>query len=130
MADVVFLLIVFFILTYTVSPDLTHVTLPRTVLQTEVPKEAAIISISSPADREVIRLSTGREMALPVASDEEISSFVANLIAEKRDQAFVIKADHGVRYERIDTVLDSLKRADATVIYLLSEQKVAGPSGV
>ena len=126
MADVVFLLIVFFVLTYTVSPDLTRVKLPKTVVRTEVPRDAAIISIASPEDQQVIRVSTGREMALPVASDEEIVSFVSTMVAADPNQAFVVKADSGVRYERIDTVLDALKEANASLIFLLSEQETTG----
>jgi biopolymer transport protein ExbD len=129
MADVVFLLIVFFVLTYSVSPDLTRMELPRTVVRTEVPKGAAIISIAPSEDREVIRVSTGQEMAMPLGSDDELASFVANLIGLKKDQPFVVKADRRVRYQRIDTVLDTLKRSEATVVFLLSEQVVAEGGG-
>ena len=129
MADVVFLLIVFFVLTYTVSPDLTRVELPKTILRTEVPIDAAIISIASPENRQVIRVSTGREMAMAVGSDEEVMSFAANMVAANPDQAFVIKADTGVRYERIDTVLDALRQAKATEVFLLSELKTVPAGG-
>ena len=124
MADVVFLLIVFFALTYTVSPDITRVQLPETMVRTEIPRESAIISIASPEDRQVIRLSTGREVAMPISTDDEIASFASLMIAVDPDQAFVVKADRGVRYERIDTVLDALKQANAKQVYLLSEQLV------
>jgi len=59
---------------------------------------------------------------MPVASDEEIETFAANLVAGNPHQPFVVKADHRVRYERIDMVLDALKRANAREVYLLSEQ--------
>ncbi len=124
MADVVFLLIVFFALTYTVSPDVTRVELPKTVVRAKIPRESAIISIASPEDRQVIRLSTGREVAMPISSDDEIASFASLMVASDPDQAFVVKADRGVQYERIDTVLDALKQANAKQVYLLSEQVV------
>jgi biopolymer transport protein ExbD len=123
MADVVFLLLVFFILTYTVSPDLTQLELPRTRVRTEVPEGSAIISIAPPAEREQIRVSTGEEPALPIGSDEEIVSFASTLVAGDPQQPFVIRADRGVQYERIDTVLDALKQANAREVYLLSEQE-------
>ena len=129
MADVVFLLLVFFLLTYTVSPDPTRMTLPRTVVRTEVPKGAAIISIAPSLDREVIRVSTGKEIAIPIGSDEEVVSFASTLVAADRDQAFVVRADRGTRYERIDLVLDALKQADARQVYLLSEQEVVDGIG-
>ena len=121
-------MIVFFVLTYTVAPDLTRVELPKTIRRTEVPVNAAIISIASPEDRQVIRVSTGREMAIAVGSDEEVVSFAANMIAADPGQAFVIKADIGLRYERIDTVLDALKQANATEVFLLSEPQTV-PAG-
>ncbi len=123
MADVVFLLIVFFVLTYSVSPDLTRMELPRTVVRTEVPKGAAIISIAPSEVREVIRVSTGKERAIPIGSDDEVVSFASTLVAADRDQAFVVRADRGTHYERIDFVLDALKQADARQVYLLSEQE-------
>ena len=123
MADVVFLLIVFFELTYSVSPDLTRMELPQTRVRTEVPKGAAIISIAPSEDREVIRVSTGKDRAIVVGSDEEVVSFASTLVAADRDQAFVVRADRGVRYERIDFVLDALKQASARQVYLLSEQE-------
>jgi biopolymer transport protein ExbD len=123
MADVVFLLIVFFVLTYAVSPDLTRVKLPKTVVRTETPRDAAVISIASPEDRQVIVFSTGRDIGLPVSTDEEIVSFASNMVAANQDQACAVKADSAVRYERIDTVLDALKEANASLVFLLSEHK-------
>ncbi len=123
MADVVFLLIVFFVLTYSVSPDLTRMELPRTAVRTEVPKGAAIISIAPSEDREVIRVSTGKDRAIPIGSDEEVVSFASTLVAADPEQAFVVRADRGVRYERIDFVLDVLKQSNARQVYLLSEQE-------
>lgn len=121
MADVVFLLIVFFVLTYVVPPDLTRMELPRTRVRTEVPEEAAIISIAPPEDRELIRVSTGKERALAIGSDEEVVSFASTLVAADPEQTFVVRADRGVRYERIDTVIDALKQANAREVYLRSE---------
>ena len=123
MADVVFLLIVFFVLTYTFPLDPTRMELPRTKVRTTVPEGAAIISIAPPENDEMIRVSTGKERALPIGSAEEVVSFAATLIAADPGHPFVVRADQGVRYARIDTVLDALKQADARDVYLLSEQK-------
>jgi biopolymer transport protein ExbD len=123
MADIVFLLIVFFVLTYNVEHDRTQVVLPKTMIRIEVPKDAAIISIDTPARGQVIRVSTGAEMSLPVSSDEEIVTFASNVIAENPNKQFIIKADAGVEYKRVDTVLDALKQAKAKEIFLLSDQR-------
>lgn len=120
MADIVFLLIVFFVLTYNVQVDRTQVQLPKTWVRTDIPKDAAFISVSKEG---VIRVSSGKEMSLPVGSDEEVLTFASNVVAETPDKAFVIKADKGTKYDHVDKVLDALKQAKARVIYLLSEQK-------
>lgn len=125
MADIVFLLIIFFILTYKVEVDKTKMELPKTVLREKIPEKAAVISVS-PTWAEpplVVRVSTGEEMALPVTTDEEIVTFASNVVAQDPTKAFIVKADREVPYERVDTVLDALKQAKVKVIYLLSEQK-------
>lgn len=123
MADIVFLLIVFFVLTYNTEVDRTQVDLPETWVRTDIPKKAAVISIAPPAQGEVIRVSTGEEMSLPVSTDEEIVTFASNVVAQDPTKEFIIKADRGVRYERVDAVLDALKQAKVKVIFLLSNQE-------
>jgi len=120
MADIVFLLIVFFVLTYNVEVDRTQVQLPETWVRTDIPKEAAFISVDTAG---VVRVSTGKEMSLPVGSDEEVVTFASNVVAGDPTKEFVIKADGDVKYEHVDKVLDALKQAKAKVIFLLSEQK-------
>lgn len=124
MADVVFLLIVFFVLTCQVDLDPTRVELPRTDQRIEVTKDAALISIAPPSSNHTIRVSSGKERSMSLGNDQEIATFALNVLAANPEQHFVIKADHRVRYERIDTVIQSLRDARASVVFLLSEQKV------
>jgi biopolymer transport protein ExbD len=119
MADIVFLLIIFFMVTMTFEKDKTQVSLPRTQLRFELPKEAAVISITSSG---VIRVSSGEEMSVPVG-EEDVVTFGANVVAQFPGRAVVLKADNDVPYERIDKILDSLKQAKVELIYLLSDQK-------
>ena len=123
MADIVFLLIVFFVLTYNTEVDRTQVDLPETWVRTDIPKKAAVISIAPPDQGSVIRVSTGEEMSLPVSTDEEIVTFASNVVAQDPQKEFIVKADSGVRYERVDAVLDALKQAKVKVIFLLSNQE-------
>ena len=113
----------FFVLTYNTEVDRTQVTLPETWVRTDVPKKAALVSIAPPSQGEVIRVSTGEEMSLPVSTNEEIVTFASNVVAQDPEKEFIIKADEGVRYEKIDAVLDALKQAKVKVIFLLSSQK-------
>jgi len=71
MADIVFLLLVFFILTYKVEVDRTKMDLPDTWIRSKVPEKAAVISIAPPDDITApltVRVSTGEEMSLPVST--------------------------------------------------------------
>jgi len=123
MADIVFLLIVFFVLTYKVEVDRTKMQLPDTWIRVKVPEKAAVVSIAPPAEGSIIRVSTGEEMSLPVSTDEEVVTFASTLVAQDPNKEFIIKADEDVPYERVDAVLDALKQSKVKYIFLLSDQK-------
>ncbi len=120
MADIVFLLIIFFIVTYNIEVDKARVQLPRTTVRTDVPRDAAYVSVDTEG---VIRVSGGKETSVPVATVEEVQTFAQNVVAQAPDKAFVVKADKGTRYQTIDRVLDALKQARVRTIFLLSEQR-------
>ncbi len=119
MADIAFLLIVFFMVTITFEQDKTQVALPKTELRFEVPKKAAIISVTNNGQ---LRVSSGEEMSVPVAPDDVVT-FAANLVTQFPGREVVIKADDKVPYRNIDKVIDSLKQAKVENIYLLSDQR-------
>ena len=125
MADIAFLLIVFFMVTITFEKDKTQVALPKTELRFEVPKEAAYISVTNSGQ---IRVTTGEEMSVPVAPDDVVT-FAANLVTMFPGRPVVLKADDNVSYRNIDKVIDSLKQAKVELIYLLSEQQTVDDSG-
>ncbi len=126
MADIVFLLIVFFVLTYKVEVDRTKMTLPDTWIRVKIPEKAAVVSIAPPEQGSIIRVSTGEEMSLPVSTDEEIVTFASTEVARNPNKEFIVKADQNVPYERVDAVLDALKQSKVKYIFLLSEQKTVG----
>ena len=119
MADIAFLLIVFFMVTITFEKDKTQVSLPKTELRDEIPKVAAYISVTSNGQ---IRVTDGESMSTPVDSSDVVT-FAANLVAMDPTRPVVLKADRDVAYRNIDKILDSLKQAKVELIYLLSEQK-------
>ena len=125
MADIAFLLIVFFMVTITFEKDKTQVALPKTELRFEVPKEAAYISVT---DNGQIRVTSGEEMSVPVAPDDVVT-FAANLVTQFPGRPVVLKADDKVPYRNIDKVIDSLKQAKVEKIFLLSEQRTVDGGG-
>lgn len=125
MADIVFLLIVFFVITYKVEVDRTRMELPDSTVRVKIPEvdKPAVISIAPRSEGFLIRVSTGEEMSLPVSTDEEVVTFASTEVARDPNKAFIVKADEEVPYERFDAVLDALKQSRVKYIYLLSDQK-------
>ncbi len=119
MADIAFLLIIFFMLTITFEVDKTEMTLPKTNIRQEIPKKSAYVAID-PSGR--IKVSSGEELSASVPSAEEVLNFASGIVAQDPGKAFVIKADGGVSYGDVDLVMDALKRAKVKVIYMLSDQ--------
>ncbi len=120
MADIAFLLIIFFMLTITFEVDKTQVTLPKTTLRNEIPKKAAYVSID-PDGR--IRQSDGNDQSALVSGPEDVLSMAATAISSDPSKTFVVKADGGVPWEKVDQVLDALKRAKVRDLRLLSDQR-------
>jgi len=125
MADIIFLLIIFFVITYKVELDKTQLDLPDTTVRVTIPEseKPAWISIASRREGYLIRVSTGEEMSLPIGTDEELVTFASTEVARNPEKDFIIKADKEVPYERFDAVLDALKQSKVKNIYLLSDQK-------
>jgi biopolymer transport protein ExbD len=119
MADIAFLLIIFFMVTITFEVDKTQVVLPKTAIRIEIPKKAAYVSVT---DNGLIKVSDGEELSNPVPGVEDVLSFAAGVVASDPSKPFVLKADSNVPYEVVDKVIDALKQARVEVIYLLSEQ--------
>jgi biopolymer transport protein ExbD len=126
MADIVFLLIIFFVITFNVEVDKTQVQLPKTMLRFEVPKKAAVVSIT---DTGQIRVTDGESSSTPVKGPEDVVSFASEIVARQADKEFVLKADRGVAYRHVDRVIDALKQARVEAIYLLSEQETVDSGG-
>ena len=117
MADIAFLLIIFFMVTISFEVDKAQVVLPSTVVRLEIPKKAAFISIT---DSGQIRVSNGEETSVIVPSIDDVLSFAATVVAINPRKEFVLKADTGVPYRTVDRVIDQLKQAKVEVVYLLS----------
>ena len=122
MADIAYILIIFFMLTITYEVDKTSPTLPRTELRLVIPKKAAYVSIEQGGR---LRVSNGDEISVVVPGVEDVLAFAATIIARDPAKDFVLKADSGTEYRHVDQVIDALKRAKVKVIYLLSDAEQA-----
>jgi biopolymer transport protein ExbD len=126
MADIAFLLIIFFMVTISFEVDKTSVTLPETDIRFEIPKQAAYVSVTESGS---IRVSSGEEISVFVPGPDEVLSFAAGVVQSDPSKPFVLKADKEVPYQYVDGVIDALKQAKAQVIYLLSNQETVDAMG-
>ena len=117
MADIAFLLIIFFMLTTSFSPERTSVQLPESMIQMKVTDEASIVAITR---EEQIHFTSGEEDSVPLSGPEELGLIVKEIIELVPSKEFVVKADRNVRYEAIDGVLETLRSNGAKRIGLLT----------
>jgi len=117
MADIAFLLIIFFMVTTAYSLDRSALELPETREQQQAPKGAALIVIAPDG---TFRFSAGEKDAATVNGLDGLTAAIRQAAAANRLQPFTIKADRSVKYRTIDAVLERLRQAGAENITLLS----------
>ncbi len=122
MADIAFLLLVFFLVTTTITVDRTNVGLPTSMERTEVPKDAAVIAIEEGG---VIHFSDGKAQSHVLNLNDVL--LAAAFVMEKNSlKWFVIKADGNARYQYIDQVMEQLRQARVRNIAMLTQQEEVG----
>ena len=117
MADIAFLLIIFFMVTTAYSLDRTPMELPQTAQQEQAAKGSAVIVIG--AD-ETFKFSAGEEDTTAVDGMVGLAQAIRDVALANRLHPFVIKADRSVKYRVIDQVLEHLRAAGAENVTLLS----------
>ena len=120
MADIAFLLIIFFMVTSIDQPDKTSVLLPDSMWRDEVPRGPSYISI----DREgMLRFSAGKDPSQLVSGPEEIYYKALQLVAFNPQIEFIVKAEADMQYRFVDEIIDALRRARASSVWLLTSQQ-------
>ena len=120
MADIAFLLIIFFMVTTSFSPVKTPVDLPDSVIRTEVEQNAAIVAIT--ADGELV-FSDGESTGFEITAAQELGPYIESIVELIPSKQFIIKADREVPYVMVDRVLEQLRNSGARNIGLLTEKR-------
>lgn len=120
MADIAFLLIIFFMVTTANTLDHTPMELPATELQQQAAKGSAVIAITRDGK---VRFSAGEAGTRPVDGIEGLAGEIRSVTAVDGRHPFLIKADRNTPYQVIDQVLDELRRAHARNVTLLSRKE-------
>ena len=130
MADIAFLLIIFFMVTTTHELDRTSVNLPGAKAREEADKGAAIVVLNQTTDAEtgseyyVYLFSNGTDTSNAVPGPEAIYLEASRLTFVDPQQQFILKADGTVRFELIDELLDSMRKGGVQRVLLLTEQAI------
>jgi len=118
MADIAFLLIIFFMLTTSFSPVKMSVDLAEAMSREEVDKDAAIIAIGNSGDMEI---SNGLDPGNRINSMDELDLFVQEVVMRDPTKQFIIKADRSIRYELFNAIYEKLRNNNCRRIALLTE---------
>ncbi len=131
MADIAFLLIIFFMVTTVHEVDRTSVNLPLSKIREEAEKGAAIVVLamatnSAGQETLVYKFSDGKEMSNTVGGPDDIYLEAARLTHIDKTRQFILKADGTIRFEKIDELLDAMRKGGVQRVLLLAQQATSG----
>ncbi len=130
MADIAFLLIIFFMVTTVHELDKTSVNLPLAKSREEAEAGSAIVVLNSLGNGQYeYKFSNGEDMSHQIPGPDALYLEASRLTARRPDQQFILKADGDVRFEKIDELLDNLRKADVQKVLLLSHQAIDDEGG-
>jgi biopolymer transport protein ExbD len=129
MADIAFLLIIFFMVTTTHELDRTSVNLPVAKIREQAEAGAAIVVLAKVADENnveqlVYKFSNGEEVSHVVSGPEDINLEASRAYYEDQTKQFILKADGTVRFEKIDELLDAMRAGGVQKVMLLTGQRI------
>jgi biopolymer transport protein ExbD len=135
MADIAFLLIIFFMVTTSHEVDRTSVNLPLARTRIEAEKGAAIVVLNKVTDPDTntefleYKFSDGKEMSHSVTGPEDIYLECSRIIHRDETKQFALKSDGTVRFELVDELLDQMREGGVQNVLLLSQQNTARDGG-
>jgi biopolymer transport protein ExbD len=133
MADIAFLLIVFFMVTTVHEVDRTSVNLPLAKIREEAEKGSAFVVLgkmkSGDTEQLIYKFSDGEAMSKVISGPEDIYLEASRLTFRDPNQQFILKADGTVHFEKIDELLDAMRKGGVAKVLLLTQQKTAKGEG-
>lgn len=123
MADIAFLLIIFFMVTTTHEVDRTSVNLPAAVIREKAEQGAAIVVMAKDADGTLrYKFSDGADMSHDVSGPGDIYLEASRLTYQDPKKQFALKADGTVHFEKVDELLDQMRKGSVQNVLLLTNE--------
>lgn len=116
-ADIAFLLIIYFMVTTTISKDKTVVSLPRSTFRTTLPTTLTIITIKDDNSIKIDGEPATMLDVIPVVSEQ---------IYKNSEKEFILKIDKHVKYQIVDDLLEQLRQAKVKNISFATDQEREG----
>jgi biopolymer transport protein ExbD len=121
MADIAFLLIIFFMVTTVHDVDRTSVTLPSALFRQEAEKGSAVVVLHKADEGNLIyKFSSGEDTSRVVSGPGDIYLEASRLTAARPALQFILKADGEIHFEKIDELLDNMRRGGVENVLLLT----------
>jgi biopolymer transport protein ExbD len=114
MLDVVFLLLIFFMLTSTFAKPMLPLDLPEATSGAVTDENGVTVSLQ----RNGMTFIDGREIGL-----EQLSEELQVIFSQNSKRAFNLQADEGVVFGRVVTIMDMAQTAGAQSISVVTEEK-------
>ena len=123
MADIAFLLIIFFMVTTVHEVDRTRVDLPFSSASEETEKASPFVVVHKDPDtgKIIYKFSAGDDNTADVPGPNDLYLEASRVTNRLPDAQFVIKADYDLRFAVIDEVMDQLRKGGAQRLLLLSK---------
>ncbi|MFZ5759400.1 MAG: ExbD/TolR family protein [Thermodesulfobacteriota bacterium] len=113
--DIVFLLLVYFLLTSNfVTQETMDIRLPQVDSENPAREQLVVVGVDSQGNFSIAGI---------VVNDQELARQLRLGLLQAERREVVVKADRGVRYERVITAMDIAKRSGAVSLHLAIERK-------
>ena len=126
MADIAFLLIIFFMVTTVHDVDRTNVNLPLALIREKADQGSPVVVMTQDPQQTygelTYKFSNGTDMSNAVGGLRDIYLEVSQITYVNDQAQFVVKADGDMSFEKIDELLDTLREAGAQRLLLLTQQ--------
>ena len=125
MADIAFLLIIFFMVTTVHDVDRTNVNLPLALIREKADQGSPVVVMTQDPNQTygelTYKFSNGTDMSHAVGGLRDIYLEVSQVTYVNDQAQFVVKADGDMAFEKVDELLDTLREAGAQRLLLLTK---------